>query len=127
MDTKMTSPTRTSSNALNIALTVGVGLWLSVFAVDMATAQTPAAGATAKVSYSDLDLSTKAGAQTLLTRIEVAANSACGTINHSPLFPREASEHRKCVDDAVGRAVGGIDAPLVASLAKSRQAVLASR
>jgi UrcA family protein len=117
MDT-YASPNRPSfaSQVFGIALSIGVGFWLTVIGADLATAQT--APRTAQVGYADLDLSTPAGAKTLLTRIKFAAGKACGEENHSPLFPRAMAQHRACVSDAVNATVGRIDAPLVAALHK---------
>jgi UrcA family protein len=116
MDTYASSPNRPSlaPRLFGVALTVGVGFWLAIIGADLAHAQT--APQTAKVSYADLDLSTPGGAKALLTRIRVAAGSACGKENHSPLFPRAMAQHRTCVTDAVNAAVGRVDAPLVAAI-----------
>jgi len=70
------------------------------------------------VSYSDLNLSTEAGARSLLVRINAAAASACGG---SPAFyasyavaPSLAyKEFDTCRSNAVNAAVSSIAAPLV--------------
>jgi UrcA family protein len=117
MDTTMTSPT--SSKLLSIALTAGVGLWLTAFATGMASAE-PVNKQIAAVSYGDLDLKTEAGAKVLLTRIGKAAKSACGDLVHTPLLPREGAYRRECVAEAVDAAVARIDAPMLAALHKSQ-------
>jgi len=119
MDTYASSPNRPSlaPRLFGIALTLGVGFWLTVIGAELATAQT--APETRHVSYADLNLATPDDAKTLLTRIRVAAGAACGEENHSPLFPRAMAQHRACVTDAVSAAVERIDAPLVAALHKN--------
>jgi UrcA family protein len=117
MDT--TSPTRTSSKLLSIALAAGVGLWLTAFTADMAVAE-PVNKQSTPVLFGDLDLRTEAGAKTLLTRITKAARSACGELTHSALLPRESAHHRVCVADAVDAAVARVDAPMLAALHKSQ-------
>jgi UrcA family protein len=86
----------------------------------------------ATVSYADLDLSTEAGARTMLQRIRFTAREMCGSEPvHSPLTPRAPTQFRNCVIDAVDSAVAGLGAPLVASLnnteAEQALTVLASR
>ena len=127
MDTNMTSPNRVSSKFFSIALTAGVGLWLTAMAPDMAVAD-PVRKQSAPVTYGDLDLSTEQGAKTLLTRISKAAKTACGELTHSALLPRESAYQWQCVTGAVDAAVARIDAPLVAALHKSQPGIaLAAR
>jgi UrcA family protein len=71
-----------------------------------------------EVSYSDLNLSTDAGARQLLVRINAAAASACGG---SPAFYSTYSvaptlaykQFDTCRSNAVNAAVSSIKAPLV--------------
>jgi UrcA family protein len=63
------------------------------------------------VSYSDLDLTREAGAQTLYQRINSAAQRVC-----SPLNGRQLVEHmnqRGCVTSAVERAVRHVNEPML--------------
>lgn len=127
MDTTIASPNHTSSITYRIlgAALAGAGLLLAAASMSPAFAGTPAqaqAQAQAKVAYADLDLSTKAGARALLSRIDVAANEACGKQIHSPLLPRESAFHRECVNDAVSNAVQRIGSPLVTALNGETQA-----
>ena len=70
------------------------------------------------VSYSDLNLSTDAGARALLVRINAAATSACG---NSPTFYSTYSiapslayrEFDTCRSNAINAAISSISAPLV--------------
>ena len=121
MDTTIASPNYTSSLTYRIlgAALAGAGLLLAAASMSPAFAGTPAQ---AKVAYADLDLSTKAGARVLLSRIDVAANEACGKQIHSPLLPRESAFHRECVNDAVSNAVQRIGSPLVTALNGETQA-----
>ena len=62
------------------------------------------------VSYSDLNLETEAGANTLLRRIKFAARRVCG-VNAAGFMPMEfrAQLHR-CAEQATARAVADVDA-----------------
>jgi len=65
------------------------------------------------VSYSDLNLETEAGANTLLRRIKFAARPVCG-VNDAGLMAMEfrAQLHR-CAEQATARAVADVDARTV--------------
>jgi UrcA family protein len=70
-----------------------------------------------RVAYSDLDLTSQAGARTLLQRIHVAAATACTTeLANSPLTPRAQAQFQQCTSNAETAAVARVGAPLVASL-----------
>jgi UrcA family protein len=80
-----------------------------------ATAQASTPAKTEKVrqqvvSFSDLNLETKAGAETLLRRIKFAARRVCG-VGESGLMAIEfrADLHR-CAKQATARAVADVDA-----------------
>ena len=83
----------------------------------------------ATVAFSDLDLSTTEGARALLRRINVAAHEACGTSVHSPLLPRAAVQHDRCVVAATESALNRIDSPMVAQVHRTESAgtLLAAR
>ena len=81
-----------------------------------AQASTPAATENVRqavVSYSDLNLETEAGANTLLRRIKFAARRVCG-VNDAGLMAMEfrAQLHR-CAEQATARAVADVDARTV--------------
>lgn len=68
-----------------------------------------------RVVYSDLDIEVDSGAEVLLSRIERAAERACGANQgRRPLSERAAS--RACVQQAVDQAVSTIDAPRLTAL-----------
>ena len=85
-----------------------------------ALAAPPAGAPSVTVGYSDLDLSTAAGAHTLYHRIKGAARDVCGSEGRSV---REASLWRSCVQSAIAGAVGAVDNPLLTSVytGKSRE------
>lgn len=56
------------------------------------------------VRYGDLDLSRSEGARTLLDRIEMAAERACGTVSIREGV-RRYNDARRCIDAAVEAAV----------------------
>lgn len=58
------------------------------------------------VRYSDLDLSTEAGASTLVDRLRHAAYQACKQPWGTPV-------HRRCVAETVAKSVAALNAPLV--------------
>ena len=128
MDTNASSLNSASSNltgksnpagyrGLGVMLTLGLAAWFGAGVVGVAHADSPPQTiATAQVTYADLDVSTEAGARTLLARIDGAARDACGDAAHSPLLPREGANIRECVNEAVGTAVSKIGSPMVASL-----------
>jgi UrcA family protein len=66
------------------------------------------------VSYADLNLSHKAGAETLLFRIKSAAREVC-----EPQLNRELGagrRYRQCIDEAIARAVADVQAPVLAAV-----------
>ncbi len=138
MDTNLPSPNRTSSPAsgtivsgvFSTVLSLAAVAWVIGGAAGVATAQVSSAPArTAQVAYSDLDLSTADGARSLLRRINVAAHEACGENVHSPLLPRTASQHDRCVAAATHSALNSVDSPMVAEIHRSETAgrLLAAR
>jgi UrcA family protein len=66
-----------------------------------------------KVRYSDLDLTTQAGADTLYHRIRGAARQVCGYEASSFWGQRS---FRNCVNGAVGNAVATVNSPLLTAL-----------
>ena len=73
---------------------------------------------TERVTYADLDLSRQADARILLGRIKKAAFRACGgdPRRHPTytLMPRRTEmAFKDCREDAIARAIGSIDAPVL--------------
>jgi UrcA family protein len=125
MGTTQTSP----KTIFGLAVTTLATAALLSFAVP-APAAAETAPAAVKVAYADLDISSQAGAKTLLRRIHVAAVEACATDTlNSPLFPRADAQTRDCVTDASNAAVAGVGSPLLARLHDRTPAstILASR
>jgi UrcA family protein len=63
------------------------------------------------VSFDDLDLSTRSGAYTLLTRIKGAARKVCSPDASGTRDMRDQSDYDGCLAAAVGRAVDDVGAP----------------
>lgn len=98
---------------------VGTALSAATLLAGLATAGEPAMiRKDVAVSYSDLDLSTEAGAKALVGRIEKAAAEACGS---TPYFyssysvaPGLASRtFNECRANAINSAVKSVNAPKV--------------
>lgn len=127
MDTNFPSPNHASSSIvsgiLSTILSVGAVAWVIGGAAGVATAQTsPAKTEAAHVVYSDLNLSTEDGAKTLLRRVNAAANEACGANVHSPLLPRTATQHDRCVAVTTQSAIDSIGSLTVAQVHRSETA-----
>jgi UrcA family protein len=73
------------------------------------------------VSYADLNLATEQGNVALYRRIVAAANKVCFTHSSGPSARLEA-ESRKCVNDAVARAVNTVQSAKLAELQAARMA-----
>jgi UrcA family protein len=101
------------SSFRSIALLSALGLLGSA----QALAAPPAGAPSVTVGYSDLDLSTAAGAHTLYHRIKGAARDVCGSEGRSVL---EVNLWRRCVQSAIADAVGAVDSPLVTSVYTGR-------
>jgi UrcA family protein len=79
---------------------------------------------TIEVEYTDINLATQAGAETLYGRIVRAARMACGpTESHSAAM---MSAHRGCLKDAVDGAVKEIGSPKLSALHQDRTPSAAS-
>ena len=74
-----------------------------------------------KVSYADLDLSTEAGAATLLSRIRSAARQVCGYDGST--FTDKAIWN-SCFKHAVGDAVGKVNNPQLTALYRGKGPVV---
>jgi len=67
-----------------------------------------------QVSYADLNITTEAGAKTLLHRIHDAAEAYCGGETHVPLDQQRT--HEACVTDAVDTTVAGLNVRAVTAM-----------
>jgi UrcA family protein len=129
---KLASPYAASPNVITTVLAVALAVGsLSLAPAAMAEPDV-VRPVSATVSYADLDLSTEAGARTMLQRIRSTAREMCGSEPvHSPLTPRAPTQFRNCVIEAVDSAIAGLDAPVLAVLnnteAEKALTVLASR
>lgn len=69
---------------------------------------------TVRIPVGDLDLAQPSGADELLRRVRAAARRACGGEPAvSPMLLHERRLYLACTNRAVGRAVAGLDAPMV--------------
>lgn len=71
-----------------------------------------------RVTYSDLDLTQQADVRILLGRIEKAAYRACGGNprlhpTYSVMPGRTEAVFKECREDAIARAIGVVDAPVL--------------
>jgi UrcA family protein len=76
------------------------------------------------VDYGDLDLSTERGAETLLRRIETAAERACGLRAGHNRDIELRRQMRACAESAIEEAVSRIDAPLLTAFHQNGRSVL---
>ena len=98
------------------ALSLGAILALSVSLTSAAGAfEVRSAAVQAEVGYSDLDTTHTQGATILLARIKSAAHRVCSPEPVSGDLAR-LMDFRRCVRDAVGRAVAELDNPFVSAL-----------
>jgi len=70
--------------------------------------------ASERISYSDLNLASEAGARAMLSRINRAAKSVCGLDTDDELDGRQ--EYFRCIHATVDRAVTTLQSPLVTAL-----------
>lgn len=111
--------------SISIALLASVALSAPAFASDggALTVSAPPRSVydnSQVVNYGDLDLSSEAGAKTLLARIERAAKHACVDYPRSSMD--RSTNFDACVKNAVGRAVASLNNPVVTALANSKEA-----
>ena len=74
---------------------------------------------TRQVSYADLNLSNRAGAEAMLNRIEAAAQQVCGGKPHNGEM-QDMTRYRACVSAAEKKAVADLNAPMVTQLYAQR-------
>jgi UrcA family protein len=103
-----------------------VSLFVAAAVAPAAIAQAPSEPASVRVAYGDLNMSTRAGGEILLSRIHSAAKKACSrAVEDSPLTPRAMTNCRK---DSVAYAVQQMNiATLTAAWAGQKATTLASR
>ena len=77
----------------------------------------------ARLSYTDADLATAAGARAMLARIEAAAEAVCG----EAATEAQRAEVAECRDRAVSGAVARLGQPAIRELASRRTADRAAR
>jgi len=82
-----------------------------------ALAQMPDAVPSVMVKYSDLNIRSRAGAQVLLKRIELAANTACGGAPDIRQLNQLAG-FEACRRSAVTRAVVAVASPMLTAMAR---------
>jgi UrcA family protein len=68
-----------------------------------------------RVAYDDLDMSSPAGAKTLLLRMKAATLKVCGRTPPQMLI-KETIQHKACLDGAMSRAVMEANIPQVTAL-----------
>lgn len=78
------------------------------------------------VSYSDLDLSARGDARSMLTRLQRAASKACGGDarlhpDYDLMWQHVNKVYEACRNDALSRAVSAVDAPLLTEVYKGEE------
>jgi UrcA family protein len=76
-----------------------------------------AAAPSVKVTYADLDLSQREGAQLLYRRLQRASKAVCSSLDQGSLAAYMSWEH--CYSDALQRAVLGVNAPQLLAVYRS--------
>jgi len=98
------------------ALALGAALTLPALALANTTQSlVPGAqAASVTVKYGDLDLATRAGAETLYQRIVLASHAVCPSYDIADLarYPREL----QCRRETVARTVAAVDSPTLAAV-----------
>jgi UrcA family protein len=99
---------------INTITTAALAVVLVVTASPAAFATPPTEQVAFKVSTNGLDLRTRRDAQTMLRRIDIAANRACGG---EPGIGDLTAVHvyKVCVTYNIGRAVNQLGSPMVAA------------
>lgn len=106
------------SRVILTALTAGLIGALATTAANASDAARVSDAPAVSVKYSDLNLATDQGNVALYKRIVSAARQVC-PIDTGP-NARLIAQSRKCVDDAVARAVSDIESPQLAALQAAR-------
>jgi UrcA family protein len=99
---------------------VGPLAWLCILSTGPAhSADDPTVIPTATVSYADLNLSNPAGVRVLYQRIVAAAQRVCGPEDNN-LDLNRVTYRRRCVAEAVSRAVTNVGSPTLARYAAAK-------
>ena len=98
-----------------LAALAALGLAAATHAAPSGDWTSDPASMTVKVSFADLDLSSPAGARSVLNRIHAAASTVCGSEPDIRLLERSAVYH-SCMKATIGRAVASLDSPVVTAL-----------
>jgi UrcA family protein len=90
---------------------------LALGPLGIASGATDSQHRTETVKFGDLDVTTERGASRLFQRLSSAANHVCRDFGdwHRPLM---RSQRLQCESQAIGSAVGAIDAPAVTTVAR---------
>jgi UrcA family protein len=100
---------KTISYSKNIALVAAASVFVSAFAIGAHADEVTAPART--VRYSDLNLNTQAGAESLYHRIRNAAELVCGDVSSRQMA--EAAMAKTCVDRAVAGSVRAVNSRLL--------------
>jgi UrcA family protein len=103
-----------------------LGMTFAALAASMVVGIASAASSTdarsMKVNYSDLNLASDAGTQTLYSRIASAARSVCGTHDVDNRDLRGLASARQCESNAIANAVSAVHSERLAALYSARVA-----
>ena len=103
------------STIASLAVLAALGLAPATHASPAVDGTSDPAAMTVKVSFADLELSSPAGAKSVLNRIHAAAKTVCGGEPDIRLLERSAIYH-SCMKATVERAVASLDSPAVTAL-----------
>jgi UrcA family protein len=115
----MNTSTAKFSEYWHAAMITTVSACMLAGMAQVARAAEPAQSVT--VSYSDLNLASAQGANTLYTRIVSAARAVCGASEVDIRNLRALGEERSCESNAIAQAVHAVHSPALAALAGTRQ------
>jgi UrcA family protein len=108
----MTSFTSRNKKLARAGITAAAAFCTCLFTYGASAEQPPTVSVT--VSYTDLDLSKAAGAQTLYKRIKAAARQVCGSIDGYTYL--KSQSWRQCYQSAIAEAVTQVDRPSLSAL-----------
>lgn len=120
MKTATNTPSKLVRTVLAASLIAlgGVAIGGNALALDSPTTSTTNGSISYPVGYSDLDLSTSKGANTLYLRIRFAAETVCES---AATWGKK--EGQACVKKAVSEAVASVGAPLLSQYLEQRSTV----
>jgi UrcA family protein len=98
---------KTIKYSKNIALAAVAGICVTGFAIGAHANESEWSAPARTVRYSDLNLNTQVGAETLYRRIRSAAEQVCGDVNSRQLA--EAAAAKACVNQAVSTSVRAVN------------------